>query len=403
MGLFNRRKRRDGAAPDALTRAAVARIRAEAGIERVEAVSRDEVTVWLLGHDGARRVDLQDVRPAWQAASGFTRIEVLDTFMEQIGPGLPLADTDAPQGSNPAAPDVAGAPGSTDDPDRRRADATSTATTDDHQTTGLLGRSGGPGSARDVAPGGRRQPPADAEIPGGPAHAVDTGASPVHPGPMPPTELGADATVAASVPESSTARVEPAPSTGAPTSADADAAPAMEVHVGRMPPAGTTTWPVADNLSAWLVERATGRAATAAQLGDDAAAAATLGACLAELAGTDPAIQRIGNLRAWMVTAPAHRAAWLCAPEALLDAVRLPDALLVAPVADELVVIDPDHPHSVETVLANTASIVDEVVVPLHPAPLLATAEGMRAWHPHEAGEHAELVRRLRVADPLTD
>lgn len=374
MGLFNRRKRRPGASPDALTRAAVARVRAEPGIERVEALDRDALAVDFIGHDGTRRIDLAGVRPTWEAASGFLRIEVLDTFMEHVGPDAPLV-ADASSGDEAAVADASLE--SSAEPVRAEAEAAPAPSHPD------------PAPSRATAAPDPAPPEAD--------HRGSSSASDAAPAPtQAPEQAGA-------VPASDQASPAPADLPPEHASPAPHEAPTHDVHVGRHPPPDTKAWPVVPGVSAWLVDHMRGSGATVADLGSEEAAAAELGRCLAALTATDPGLQRIGVLRAWMVTAPAHRAAWLCAPEALLDAVRLRRALLVAPVIDELVVVDPDDAHSVQTILANTASIVDELPIPLHPAPLLVSEDGLRPWRPEEAGDLGALVERLDVREPLTD
>lgn len=103
MGLLDRFKK-DGS-PDALTREAVARARATAGVTAAEAVDADTIHVRWADHPGTTTLSVADVRDEWAKASGFDRIELMDRVVADLAP---------PPAAEPAAVTPPIAPGDDD-------------------------------------------------------------------------------------------------------------------------------------------------------------------------------------------------------------------------------------------------------------------------------------------------
>lgn len=125
---------------------------------------------------------------------------------------------------------------------------------------------------------------------------------------------------------------------------------------------------------------------------DDVRAAATT-----NLAATDPGLDPIGDGQpAWVPTTPTdHPPAWLAAPDRLLAACGLDQAVVLAPTPTELVVVDPSAHELLASILTSTKSIVAGESRILWPAPLLATVAGVAPWHPEPGHPCAALVAEL--------
>lgn len=150
------------------------------------------------------------------------------------------------------------------------------------------------------------------------------------------------------------------------------------------------TWPIAGVLVARVVRGGPGSqpvdagdAASWEVSADDVRAAA-----LANLAAADPGLDPVGpGQPAWVPTSPAdHPPAWLAAPDRLLAACGLDQAVVLAPMPTELVVVDPSAHDLLGSILASTKSIVAGESRVLWPAPLLATPAGLVPWEP--AADH---------------
>lgn len=149
---------------------------------------------------------------------------------------------------------------------------------------------------------------------------------------------------------------------------------------------GALSWPIAGVLEAHVVlddPRARPlEAADAAswEVGPDDVRAAAL----ANLAASDPGLDPVGpGQPAWVPTDPAdHPPAWLAAPDRLLAACGLDEAVVLAPMPTELVVVDPRAHELLGSILTSTKSIVSGEGQLLWPAPLLATATGLVPWQP---------------------
>lgn len=181
------------------------------------------------------------------------------------------------------------------------------------------------------------------------------------------------------------------------------ARPRLRVALGRVgehPDA--ITWPCAGVLEARVVLGGAGGlpvedadAASWAVAGDDVRAAA-----LDNLAAEDPGLDPIGpGEPAWVPTSPAeHPPAWLATPDRLLDASGLDQAVVLAPLATELVVVDPAAHDLLASILTSTKAIVASEGQRLWPAPLLVTRAGVGPWEPPAdhpcAALAAELARR---------
>lgn len=162
---------------------------------------------------------------------------------------------------------------------------------------------------------------------------------------------------------------------------------------------GAITWPVAGVLEARAVldgpDASPVEGADAATWGvgpDDVRATA-----LANLAATDPGLDPVGpGQPAWVPTTPVdHPPAWLAAPERLLAACGLDQAVVLAPMATELVVVDPAAHDLLGSILASTKSIIAGETRPLWPAPLLATSAGLAPWQPAPDHPCAALAAEL--------
>ncbi len=81
MGLFDRLRT---SGPDALTRAAVARIRALPDVADARALDGDTIAVTFAAGGAEQQVDLGGIRPDWKAAGGFDRIEIMDAFVQAM-------------------------------------------------------------------------------------------------------------------------------------------------------------------------------------------------------------------------------------------------------------------------------------------------------------------------------
>lgn len=120
-------------------------------------------------------------------------------------------------------------------------------------------------------------------------------------------------------------------------------------------------------------------------------------AALANLAATEPGLDPVGpGQPAWVPTAPAdHPPAWLAAPDRLLAACGLDEAVVLVPLSTELVVVDPRAHGLLASILASTEQIVAGEGTVLWPAPLLATAGGIAPWRPDPSHPCAGQVARM--------
>lgn len=122
-------------------------------------------------------------------------------------------------------------------------------------------------------------------------------------------------------------------------------------------------------------------------------------AALANLAAAGPGLDPVGpGQPAWVPTEPAdHPPAWLAAPDHLLAACGLTEAVVLAPMPTELVVVDPAAHDLLASILTSTKSIVAGESRVLWPAPLLATPAGLTPWQP--AGDHPCAGLAAELAD----
>lgn len=310
MGLFDRFKKDQTAAPDALTREAVARVRAVHGVLGVDVVDGDTLAVTWSGVDQPAAVSLAAIREPWTSASGFDRIEVMDDFIAALAPPAP--------GGGPSEAAMAPAPPVTEP------------------------AAAEPEPAQDAAP------------------ESDPGAA------------------------WEQARSQLVPSIGRPGAPDAD----------------TVHWPVAGVLEATAVLDGPVALpvgpAELAEWGVDADAVRA--AAEANQAALDPALDPIGpGEPAWVPTQPPGRlASWLCAPDRLLAAAGLEHAVVLAPLASELVVVDPAAVELLRSVLASTRTIVQRQARTLWPAPFLVRAGSLEPWEPDADHPCAPLVAEMR-------
>lgn len=208
-------------------------------------------------------------------------------------------------------------------------------------------------------------------------------------------EPGVDPTppdVAPDVQVADEANVADAPdATGSDGTAWEAARDGLRVVVGRTGEhPGAITWPIAGVLEARIVLGGPGALpvdagdAASWEVGEDDVRAAAL----ANLAASDPGLDPVGpGQPAWVPTSPAdHPPTWLAAPDRLLAACGLDQAVVLAPMATELVVVDPTAHELLGSILTSTKSIVEGESRLLWPAPLLATPAGLVPWEP--AADH---------------
>jgi hypothetical protein len=163
---------------------------------------------------------------------------------------------------------------------------------------------------------------------------------------------------------------------------------------------GAVAWPIAGVLEARAVLGGPGAlpvdvddAASWGVGADDVRAAA-----LANLTASDPGLDAVGpGQPAWVPTEPAdHPPVWLAAPDRLLDACGLREAVVLAPMPTELVVVDPSAHELLGSILTSTKSIVAGESRLLWPAPLLATPAGLTPWEPDAEHPCAGVAAELR-------
>ena len=299
MGLLDRFKKERSAAPDALTREAVARVRAVPGVRRIDVVDGDTLAVTWSGVAAPTTVSLERIRDRWTAASGFDRIEVMDDFVNGLAPPAP-------------------------------GDAAAAATPD-----------------------------------------TDT------PSESPTAEPDTDAAWAA-------ARPRLRPSIGLPAAPGVDTvrwsvAGVLEATVILEGPMALPVGPA--ELAEWGVDDDTVRAAAEANL-----------------ASLDPELDPIGpGEPAWVPTKPSGQlASWLCAPDRLLASAGLDEAVVLAPLATELVMVDPAAVSLLESILASTRTIVEHETRTLWPAPFLVRPGSVEPWRPQADHPCAALVEQMR-------
>jgi hypothetical protein len=167
----------------------------------------------------------------------------------------------------------------------------------------------------------------------------------------------------------------------------AAARPRLRVIVGRAgDDAAVVAWPVAPGLVARAVLGGPG--ALPVDAGDVAgwgvSADDVRAAALDDLMGGDPALDAVGpGQPGWVPTSPAdHPPAWLAAPDRLLAASGLTEAVALAPMATELVIVDPSAHDLLRSVLIGTKSILAGESRVLCARALLLTAHGVTAWEP---------------------
>lgn len=304
MGLLDRFKGGGGGGPDALTAEIAARLRAMDAVEAAVAVAADQVDVTWSGRDDVQAIDLTDLRPRWKAASGFDRIEVVDTFLAGLSP--------------------------------------------------------------DAAP-----PPAPATVEPAPI---------AEPEPEP----------------------EPVPAAGAPPAQTAGGWDELRTRVlPVLRPAGggpdCVRWSVGGMVDATVAADGVPVAPGDCErwgVGEvDVRAAAT-----ANLREIDPRPEAIApEARAWVPTAPqGGQSAWLTAPGRLLDAIGIDEGIAFAPLAGELVVVDPADLDLLRSILTSTERIVSEQPEPLTALPFRLTAQGAEPWDPPDDHPLATTLRFLR-------
>lgn len=311
MGFLDRFKKEGApAAPDALTREGVARVRAVPGVESVEVVDADTLRVTWNGLAQPSELSLADIRQPWSSASGFDRIEVMDDFIAGV------------------APPAAGAPSP--------ADALAAGVEDEPAASAASGRE-----------------PED-------AHAAWNAI-----------------------------RGRLRPVVGRPGPADAD----------------TVRWEVGGVLEATAVlgDEQVALPVSRAELVQWGVDEATVRAAAEEnQAGVDPELDPISpGEPAWVPTRPAgHLAGWLCAPGRLLEGAGVERAVVLVPLATELVVVDPSATGLLESILSSTRTIFEQEARPLWPAPLLIGPGGVEPWTPPPEHPCAELVEQMRGLAP---
>lgn len=163
---------------------------------------------------------------------------------------------------------------------------------------------------------------------------------------------------------------------------------------------GAVRWIVTEGVEATVV---LGEPAGPPVTEEDLAAAGTdadavRAAALAHLRAADPALDPIGpGQPAWVPSsASAPAPAWLAVPDRLLAACGLDEAVALAPLPTELVVVDPSATELLASLLSSTLSIVSGDADVLVAAPLLVSATGVDAWLPPSDHPCAALVGELR-------
>lgn len=126
-------------------------------------------------------------------------------------------------------------------------------------------------------------------------------------------------------------------------------------------------------------------------------------AAIRNLISVDPGLDQIApDQRAWVVTQPEDcPAAWLCSPDQLLQRLGLSEAVLLAPVATELVVVDPADAAALERILRSTKAIVTTEPGLLWPAPLRVTMDRIEPWVPSSSHPCATLAAEMHALAQL--
>ena len=287
MGFLDKFKS-DTSSPDALTLEVATRIKVHTDVDDVAMIDADTIAVTWSGRTAPHHVDIGEIRHPWKRATGFERIEILDTFMARLA--APVGDP---------------APAATE---------------------------------------------GDVEAP---AHRV-----------------GRDAWDAV--------------------------APELLPAIGASAPDDVVSWAVGGLLHATVV-RSDGRPVTRAECAawkvrtDDAVERA-----VANLSAIDPGLDPIapGN-RAWVPTRPEGRqSSWLTAPARLLSELGLESGIALVPVVGELVVVDPDDPDLLESVLTSTLTILEHEPDRLCPMPFRVLPDYVQVWQPRADDPAHELVER---------
>ncbi len=157
------------------------------------------------------------------------------------------------------------------------------------------------------------------------------------------------------------------------------------------------SWAVGGLLHATVIRRSSGAPVTRAECAawkvraDDAVERA-----IANLSAIDPGLDPIApGSRAWVPTQPAGRqSSWLTAPARLLSELGLESAIALVPVAGELVVVDPDDPALLESVLTSTLTILEHEPDRLCPMPFRVMPDYVQVWQPRADDPAHELVER---------
>lgn len=179
----------------------------------------------------------------------------------------------------------------------------------------------------------------------------------------------------------------------------AAARPRLRVIVGRAGDDDAVAWPVAPGLVARAVLGGPGALPVDAAdvAGWGVSAEEVRAAALENLAEGDPGLDAVGpGQPAWVPTSPAdHPPAWLAAPGRLLAAAGLTEAVALAPLPTELVVVDPSAHDLLRSVLVGTRSILAGESRVLCSRALLLTADGVTAWEPAPDHPCAEAAAEL--------
>lgn len=164
-------------------------------------------------------------------------------------------------------------------------------------------------------------------------------------------------------------------------------------------PAAAVRWPVVQGVDA--VGTSAGQPVTTGDLARWATDVDAVRAAAIERLGVEgPQLDPIGpGARAWIPTsAVAPAPAWLTAPALLLAAAGIDQAIVLAPLPTELVMVDPAATELLASILSSTTAIVEGHDDLLLAAPLLVDPAGVGPWLPAPDHPCAALVDRLRAA-----
>ena len=178
-----------------------------------------------------------------------------------------------------------------------------------------------------------------------------------------------------------------------------EVAPQLFPALAASAPDDVVSWAVGGLLHATVVRQSSGAPVTRAECAawkvraDDAVARA-----VANLSAIDPGLDAIApDSRAWVPTQPDGRqSSWLTAPARLLAELGLESGIALVPVAGEMVVVDPDDPALLESVLTSTLTILEHEPDRLCPMPFRVTPDHVAVWQPRIDDPASELVERAR-------